>query len=80
LKSWELRAATSLLMRDQGRTREAYDLLAPVYGWFTEGFGTKEFEGSEAAARRVDVSGPRHDHQSGADDRFLGNPAIPCSG
>ena len=39
---WELRAATTLarLWRDQGRRREAGDLLAPVYGWFTEGFDT----------------------------------------
>jgi class 3 adenylate cyclase/predicted ATPase len=43
-KSWELRTATSYarLMRDQGRPREARDLLAPVYDWFTEGFGTKD--------------------------------------
>jgi predicted ATPase len=42
-KSWELRAATSYarLLRDQGRVREAHELLAPIYGWFTEGFGTK---------------------------------------
>jgi predicted ATPase len=41
-KSWELRAATSYarLMREQGRVREARDLLAPIYGWFTEGFDT----------------------------------------
>ena len=41
-KLWELRAAASLarLRRDQGRRAEARDLLAPVYGWFTEGFGT----------------------------------------
>jgi predicted ATPase len=41
-KSWELRTATSYarLMRDQGRAREAYALLAPIYGWFTEGFDT----------------------------------------
>jgi predicted ATPase/DNA-binding winged helix-turn-helix (wHTH) protein len=40
--SWELRAATSLarLWRDQGRIREAHDLLAPVHARFTEGFGT----------------------------------------
>ena len=39
-KSLELRAASSLagLWRDQGRHAEARDLLAPVYGWFTEGF------------------------------------------
>ena len=41
-KLWELRAATSLarLWRDQGKRREARDLLAPIYGWFTEGFDT----------------------------------------
>jgi len=41
-KSWELRAAMSLsrLWRGQGKRDEARDLLAPIYGWFTEGFGT----------------------------------------
>jgi tetratricopeptide (TPR) repeat protein len=41
-KFWELRAAMSLarLWRDQGKRTEARDLLAPVYAWFTEGFGT----------------------------------------
>ena len=41
-KFWELRAATSLarLWRDQGKRRQAHDLLAPIYGWFTEGFDT----------------------------------------
>jgi tetratricopeptide (TPR) repeat protein len=41
-KLWELRTATSLarLWRDQGKRSQARDLLAPVYGWFTEGFGT----------------------------------------
>src|SRR5262249_43544315 len=40
-KMWELRAATSLarLWRGQGRRADALELLAPVYGWFTEGFG-----------------------------------------
>ncbi len=49
-KSWELRSATSYarLMREQGRVREAYDLLAPVYGWFTEGFGTKDLREAKA--------------------------------
>jgi class 3 adenylate cyclase/predicted ATPase len=43
-KSWELRAATSLakLWQQQGKRTEAYDLLAPVYGWFTEGFDTAD--------------------------------------
>ena len=41
-KSWELRAAMSLvrLWRDQGKREEARNLPAPVYGWFTEGFDT----------------------------------------
>jgi predicted ATPase len=49
-KLWELRAAVSLarLRRDQGNHAEARDLLAPVYGWFTEGFDTKDLK--EAAA------------------------------
>jgi predicted ATPase len=44
LRSWELRAATSLalLWRGQDRYAEALDLLPPVYGWFTEGFGTTD--------------------------------------
>jgi class 3 adenylate cyclase/predicted ATPase len=45
-KSWELRAAISLarLWRDQGRRAQASDLLAPVYGWFTEGFDTADLK------------------------------------
>ena len=45
-KLWELRAVTSLarLRRDQSRRAEARDLLAPVYGWFTEGFGTPDLK------------------------------------
>jgi predicted ATPase len=47
---WELRAAVSLarLCRDQGRHAEARDLLAPVYGWFTEGFGTPDLKDAKA--------------------------------
>jgi predicted ATPase len=43
-RSLELRAATSLarLWRDQGRTEEAHEVLAPVYRWFTEGFDTRD--------------------------------------
>jgi predicted ATPase len=49
-KLWELRAATSLarLWRDQGKRTEAHDLLAPVYGWFTEGFGTPVLQDAKA--------------------------------
>ena len=49
-KSWELRSATSYarLMCDQGRVGEADDLLAPIYGWFTEGFDTKDLIDAKA--------------------------------
>ena len=49
-KSWELRAATSLarLWRDQGKREEARELLAPVYGWFTEGFDTLDLKEAKA--------------------------------
>ena len=45
-KSWELRGAmsTARLWRDQGKRDEARDLLAPVYGWFTEGFDTLDLQ------------------------------------
>jgi class 3 adenylate cyclase/predicted ATPase len=45
-KSWELRAAMSLarLWRDQGKRDQARELLAPVYGWFTEGFDTLDLK------------------------------------
>jgi predicted ATPase len=45
-KSWELRAAMSMarLWRDQGKPQQARELLAPVYGWFTEGFDTLDLK------------------------------------
>ena len=45
-KSWELRSATSLarLWRDQGEVQQARELLGPVYGWFTEGFDTRDLK------------------------------------
>jgi len=56
-KLWELRAAASFarLRRDQGRPAEARDLLAPVYGWFTEGFDTPDLK--EAKALLDDLGG-----------------------
>jgi tetratricopeptide (TPR) repeat protein len=49
-KSLELRAATSLarLWSEQGKRAQARDLLAPVYGWFTEGFGTADLKDAKA--------------------------------
>ncbi len=49
-KSWELRAATSLarLWQSQGRRSEAHDRLAPIYGWFTEGFDTLDLKEAKA--------------------------------
>jgi predicted ATPase len=47
---WELRAAMSMarLWRDQGKRDEARELLAPVYGWFTEGFDTLDLKEAKA--------------------------------
>jgi predicted ATPase len=49
-KSWELRAAMSMarLWRDQGKRQQARDLLAPIYGWFTEGFDTLDLKQAKA--------------------------------
>jgi predicted ATPase len=49
-KSWELRAAMSLsrLWQQQGKRAEAYELLAPLYGWFTEGFDTMDLQEAQA--------------------------------
>jgi predicted ATPase len=49
-KSWELRAAMSMarLWRDQGKRDKARELLAPVYGWFTEGFDTLDLKEAKA--------------------------------
>ncbi|MBV8095684.1 MAG: hypothetical protein JO110_21140 [Acetobacteraceae bacterium] len=47
---WELRAATGLarLWHDEGKVTEARDLLAPIYGWFTEGFDTPDLKEAKA--------------------------------
>jgi predicted ATPase len=49
-KMFELRASTSVarLWRDQGKQKEARELLAPVYGWFTEGFDTPDLKEAKA--------------------------------
>jgi predicted ATPase len=45
-KSWELRASMSLarLWRDQGQVQQAREMLAPIYGWFTEGFDKRDLK------------------------------------
>ena len=55
-KLWELRAATSLarLWRDQGKRTEARDLLAPIYGWFTEGFDTPDLKEAKALLEELE--------------------------
>ena len=54
-KSWELRAAMSMarLWRDQGKVQQARELLAPVYGWFTEGFDTPDLKGAKALLEQL---------------------------
>jgi predicted ATPase len=55
--SWELRAATGLarMWRDQGRGKEARELLAPVYGRFTEGFATADLKIAKSFLEQFDV-------------------------
>jgi class 3 adenylate cyclase/predicted ATPase len=54
-KSWELRVATSLatLLRDQGQHEQACALLAPIYGWFSEGFETLDLRRAKALLRAL---------------------------
>jgi predicted ATPase len=56
-KSWELRAATSMarLWRDQGKRDAARNLLAPVYGWFTEGFDTLDLKDAKTLLDELHV-------------------------
>jgi predicted ATPase len=54
-KSWELRAAMSMarLWRDQGKRKQAHDLLAPVYSWFAEGFDTLDLKEAKELLERL---------------------------
>ena len=56
-RGYELRAATSLarLWREQGRHAEARDLLAPHYGWFTEGFDTADLKDAKALLDELSI-------------------------
>jgi predicted ATPase len=64
-KTWELRAAMSLarLWRDQGKTVEARELLAPVYGWFTEGFDTRDLKDAKALLSMLSERAGGYDHE-----------------
>ena len=55
-KSWELRAAMSLsrLWQQQGKRAEARELLAPIYGWFTEGFDTADLQEANALLEELE--------------------------
>jgi hypothetical protein len=63
-RGYELRAATSLARqwRAQGRPGEARDLLAPLYGWFTEGFDTPDLKDAGALLDELTRAGRRHAH------------------
>jgi predicted ATPase len=54
-KTLQLRAAMSMarLWRDRGKPDEARELLAPVYGWFTEGFGTRDLREVKALLKEL---------------------------
>jgi predicted ATPase len=55
-RSWELRAAMSMArLRDQGKRNKARELLAPVYGWFTEGFDTRDLKEVKALLEELAV-------------------------
>ena len=60
-KSWELRAAMSLarLWRDRGKVQQARELLAPVHGWFTEGFDTRDLKEAKALLEEMASKGVR---------------------
>src|SRR5262249_36919748 len=57
-KSWELRAAMSMarLWRNQSKPAQARELLAPVYGWFTEGFDTLDLKEAKALLEKLTSS------------------------
>ena len=57
-KSWELRAAMSLARpwQQQGQRAKAREVLAPVYEWFTKGFGTEDLKDAKALFRRAGLT------------------------
>jgi predicted ATPase len=57
-KWWELRAATSLarLWQHQDKRQDAYDLLAPVYAWFTEGFDSPDLQEAQVLLHQLSTA------------------------
>jgi predicted ATPase len=70
-KVLELRAATNLarLWSDQGKRQEARELLAPVYGWFTEGFDTRDLREAKAIGTMRLAPGPASESLQGRKPR-----------
>jgi predicted ATPase len=56
-KAWELRATTSLTrpLAKQGRRDEARSMLADIYGWFTEGFDTRDLKDAKALLHELNA-------------------------
>jgi predicted ATPase len=75
-RSFELRAACDLarLWTEQGRRAEACDLLAPVYGWFTEGFDTADLKEAKALLDKLTEPAIAAERESGANSRFPADP------
>ena len=71
-RGFELRAAVSLahLLSIQGRRDEARELLAPVYGWFTEGFDTPDMRDAKVVLETLDASPTHEELAEGGNSRF----------
>jgi predicted ATPase len=81
-KMWELRAAVSLarIRRDQGRPAEARDLLAPVSGWFTEGFGMPDLKEAKSLLGELRDPATGMCRKFGTNVRFLAGSTAYGSG
>jgi len=80
-KSWELRAATSLarLWQSQGKLREARTLLEDIYGWFTEGFDTKDLQEAEALLRALGSTEERQKAKGKKQKTKIENLSLPSN-
>ena len=71
-KSWELRAATSMarLLCLQGKRAPAHDILAPIYGWFTEGLDTLDVREAELLLKKLALDQPINPTSSSSTEAF----------